>query len=62
MDDELDILNRFMVAKQGDNLRVMLPVVATPDQALAHAAWLVAMAEPFASHDFAEYLKAVQAT
>lgn len=34
----------------------------TPDEALAHAAWLVATAQPFATHDFDDVLKAVQST
>lgn len=42
---------------------VSAPMVAmTADDALRHAAWLVAIAEPYASHPFADVLKAVQST
>jgi hypothetical protein len=42
---------------------VSAPAVAmTPDEALRHAAWLVAVAEPYASHPFADVLKAVRST
>ncbi len=62
-DDELEFSNRFMAAGNGQTLTVMVPIVnATPDQVLAHAAWLVTMAEPFADHKFAEYVEAVRNT
>ena len=61
--DQLDISNRFLASGNGTTLTVMIPVVdATPDQVLAHAAWLVTMAEPFADHKFDEYVEAVRAT
>lgn len=42
---------------------VSAPAVAmTPDEALRHAAWLVAVAEPHATHTFADVLQAVQGT
>lgn len=42
---------------------VMNPAVQmTPDQALLHAAWLVALAEPFATVSFDATLAAVRST
>jgi hypothetical protein len=61
--ESLEIMNRYMVGGNGQTLTVMLPVVeATPDEMLAHAAWIVTMAEPFSEHDFEEYLEAVKST
>lgn len=66
---EIDTLNRFMVAKQGDHLCVMrAPAlgVVTRDEALNLAAWLVAMADVLPSEagapSFEDVLAAVRVT
>lgn len=45
---EVDLLNRAMVASDGDTFSILMPSAAqrmTGDQALVLAAWLVAVAE-----------------
>ena len=51
---EGDVENHQMVAKQGDTVRVMSPLpVMTKEQALIHAAWIVAIADQ--SDDYTEF-------
>jgi hypothetical protein len=61
---EIDTTNRNLVGWQGTRSVVVLQprVQMTPDEALVHAAWLVAIAEPNASHSFADVLEAVRNT
>jgi hypothetical protein len=62
---EIDTLNRNMVGLElgaGDVTVLQPRARMTPDEALVHAAWLVAIAEPSASRSFAEVLEAVQNT
>ena len=55
--------NSQLVSIQGSRIVVIRPVHhMSPDEALIHAAWLVALAAPFASTKFSEVLEAVQNT
>lgn len=61
---EIDTTNKFIVAAQGDAIRVMRPHMATAmskDDALNLAAWLVALADP-GGERFAQVLVAVCGT
>ncbi len=64
--EQLDIGNWAMWSIGADDLFMpLLPhrlIDITADQVLASAAWMVAMAEPFADHKFEEYVEAVNAT
>ncbi len=60
---EIVTTNITMVSTNGRTFTALRGgITMTPDQALVHAAWLVAMAEPFAEHSFAEVLEAVRNT
>lgn len=60
---EIDTTNIGMVSTHGRDFKALRGgITMTPDQALVHAAWLVALAEPFAEHSFAEVLEAVRNT
>lgn len=60
---KIDTENKQFVASRGDHVLVMWPKrQMTPDEALIHAAWLVALAEPTASSSFADVLEAVRNT
>ena len=60
----LDTLNKFAVGSLADSVVVLIPPQGpvSPDDALLLAAYLVAIAEPSASHPFADVLAAVRAT
>ncbi len=62
--DKIDTGNKFMVmGKVGGTILVGRPPgKLTPDEALGLAAYLVSIAEPHATHKFAEVLEAVQST
>jgi hypothetical protein len=69
MDDERrradahDVHNRYLVGVQGEHVIVMAPpALMAPDDALNLAAHLVALAQPYATLDFAELLAAVEST
>lgn len=58
---ELDTANLQAVGVRGNNIAVFLPcALMTKQQALMHAAWLVALADD--SGEFDKYLKAVMST
>lgn len=60
---EIDTSNKFLVTTIGNHFLMRLsPARISADDALLLAAWLVAMAEPYASHKFADVLTAVQNT
>lgn len=60
--DEIDLGNWQMVGVQGDFINVMMPrQQMTRDQALVHAAWIVALADDYDGR-FESILKAVQNT
>lgn len=60
---DIETINDQLVSMGDGHIVVMMPKrKMTPDDALRHAAWLVAMAEPMASSKFSEVLKAVQNT
>lgn len=66
-DDEApDTTNRFLVAMQGDRIKVMLAhqlmTGISAADALNLAAWLVAMAETYGDSDFEKLLAAVRST
>lgn len=45
--DEVNIMNVQFVGTTGDTISVGFPkVIMTPDEALVHAAWLVALSDP----------------
>ena len=60
----LDTLNKFAVGGLGDSIVLLMPPQGpiTSEDALVLAAYLVALAEPRASHPFADVLAAVRAT
>lgn len=65
--EPIDTSNWQMVGTSLTNtsgsVSVMMPKpMMTADEALLHAAWLVALAEPFAGHDFVDVLEAVRNT
>lgn len=63
MEGTINTVNDQRVGMRGPNLVVLLPkTIMTCDEALMHAAYLVAMAEPSATLKFAEVLEAVQNT
>ena len=62
---DLDTMNRFMVASQGDGIRVMHPPTRqdamSKQDALVFAAWLVALADTSPENaDFLEILRRVE--
>ena len=59
----IDTLNKFAVGSLADSIVVLIPPQGpvSPDEALVLAAYLVALAEPRASHPFAEVLAAIKA-
>ena len=60
---KMEIINNRLVGVQGTAIVVMLPFQrGTADEALRHAAWLVAMAEPLASVAFDDVRRAVENT
>lgn len=60
---EINTINKQLVAGHGNRIVVMAPSLnMTPDDAILQAAWLVALAEPDATHKFADVLAAVQNT
>ncbi len=61
---EIDTLNKFGLASGGKGFTILcLPRVPfSADDALLLAAYLVAVAEPQASHKFEDVLRAVQST
>lgn len=61
---DIDTTNKFMVAVQGDDVVMLkpLPPRMSPDDALLLAAYLVALAEYRANHQFQAVLDAVQNT
>jgi len=60
---EIETINDQLVARGGALVMVMAPKQAmTPDEALRHAAWIVALAEDDASHKFDDVLRAVRNT
>jgi hypothetical protein len=62
---EIDTANEQFVGMRLADRAVIVqrPIAAMcPDCAIRHAAWLVALAEPYATHPFADVLKAVQNT
>lgn len=64
MSKELDLGNYQMVGIQAGNIGVAFPThkLMTPDEALVHAAWIVALAEPNSEHKFEDVLKKVKST
>lgn len=64
----MDIGNKFLIgaAGHGKNMKiapaVQPPWPLSPDDALLMAAWLVAIAEPWANDKFNDLLKQVQST
>ena len=58
----IDTLNKFLVSVRGGCITIMRTpdYGLTPDEALVLAAYLVALAEPNASHRFSEVLEAVR--
>lgn len=60
----IDTFNKFAVGHGAAGLTILLPPLGLvkPDDALLLAAYLVALAEPSASHPFADVLAAVRAT
>lgn len=61
----MDAPNRQFVGMGGGakEIVVLMPLTQmTPDEALLHAAWLVTLAEPFATVTFDATLAAVRAT
>ena len=60
----MDTLNKFAVGALDKSVVVLIPPQGpvSPDDALLLAAYLVAIAEPSASHPFADVLAAVRAT
>ena len=59
----VDTTNRQLVGVRAGRISVQAPAsTMTADQALVHAAWLVALAEPVASEKFVEVLRAVKNT
>ncbi len=57
----IQTVNKFLVGMQAGKIRITnLTGTLTPDEALLLAAWLVAMAEHEASHDFDDVLLAVK--
>lgn len=60
---KIDITNRQLVGMRGELITILMPATQmTADEALVHAAWLVSLAEPFASVDFKDVLDEVQST
>lgn len=60
---EIDTTNKQLVALRGEIVTVLRPATQmTADEAMVHAAWLVSLAEPFASADFKDVLDEVQNT
>lgn len=62
---EIDTFNRNLVGLHlgSGSITVQQPRARmTPDEALTHAAWLVAVAETSATHSFADVLEAVRNT
>lgn len=56
----IDTMNDQLVGMQGKCFRILAPkAVMTPDEALRLAAWLVSMAQPFATHTFEDVLTAI---
>jgi hypothetical protein len=62
--DQIDTSNNQLVGMQGKTVIVAFPTaVMSPENALRHAAWLVAVAEAVAPElDFAAVLEAVRNT
>jgi hypothetical protein len=57
----IEITNRQLVGRKGDRVVVMLPVqTMTVEEALVHAAWIVALADE--NDQFPEILERVQNT
>ncbi len=60
---EIDTFNKFLEGSHADSFVILHPPrVLTADDALLLAAYLVAMAEPTASHPFHQVLEAVKFT
>ena len=54
-------INQYIVGVRGGLIVVLHPPLSmTPNEALAFAAWIVALAEPLASTAFADVLSEVQ--
>ena len=64
MTQEIDTGNHQLVSLRGSSIVILAPKrEMTPDEAVLHAAWLIAMAEPFVKQDkFSAILHAVQNT
>lgn len=65
--EPISTLNDFAVCASGSGSRLAFGVLRRPfnmtaDEALRMAAWLVAMAEPYAKYQFRDVLEAVQST
>ena len=57
---DINVANDQMVSVGPNRVQVLIPKVAmSPDEALTHAAWLVALAEHNATHTFQEVYEAV---
>ena len=61
--NEIDTGNYQLVGMRGDKVVVLSPTsVMTKGQALAHAAFLVLMAEDYEGTEFMRYLEAIRST
>ena len=59
----IDVTNIHCVCMKGEEIIILAPPSQlTPEEALRFAAWIVALAEPFAEVRFAEVLAAVHNT
>lgn len=65
MDQVIDLANRFLVGEAQGNIvigRIREAAYLSPDEALVLAAWLVAIAEPFAGIRFDDLRRDVEDT
>jgi hypothetical protein len=58
--EQIDTFNQFMVCGVRGGLQIDVGRRISPNEALNLAAWLVALAEPDADHEFSAVLEAVR--